>query len=107
VKVNRFEIYLVRLDPTLGSEIAKTRPCLVVSPDELAHYVRTVIVAPMTTTSKPYPFRVPCTFQGTAGSIALDQLRAVDKSRLVKLLGVLDQPTQEAVLKCLAEFFAP
>ena len=61
----------------------------------------------MTTTSKPYPFRVSCTFQGTPGSIALDQLRAVDKSRLVKLLGVLDQPTQQAVLKCLAEFFAP
>ena len=107
MKVNRFEIYLVRLDPTLGSEIAKTRPCLVVSPDELAHYVRTVIVAPMTTASKPYPFRVPCLFQGTVGSIALDQLRAVDKLRLVKLLGVLDQPTQEAVLKCLAKFFAP
>ncbi|MGH8866355.1 MAG: type II toxin-antitoxin system PemK/MazF family toxin [Burkholderiales bacterium] len=107
MKVNRFEIYLVRLDPTLGSEMAKTRPCLVVSPDELAHYVRTVVVAPMTTTSKSYPFRVPCTFQGTTGSIALDQLRAVDKSRLGKLLGLLDQPTQQVVLERLAEFFAP
>ena len=106
MKVSRFEIYLIRLDPTLGSEIAKTRPCLVVSPDELAHYVRTVVVAPMTTTSKPYPFRVPCKLQETTGSICLDQLRAVDKSRLVKFLGVLDQPTQQAVLNCLAEFFA-
>lgn len=107
MKVSRFEIYLVGLDPTLGSEMSKTRPCLVVSPDELAHYVRTVVVAPMTTTSKTYPFRVTCTFQGTAGSIPLDQMRAVDKSRLVKLLGVLDQTTQESVLECLAEFFAP
>ena len=107
MKVNRFEIYLVRLDPTLGSEMAKTRPCLVVSPDELAHYVRTVVVAPMTTTSKAYPFRVPCTFQGTTGSIALDQLRAVDKSRLGRLLGTLDPPTQAVVLERLAEFFAP
>ena len=106
MKVNRFEIYLVGLDPTLGSEMAKTRPCLVVSPNEVAHYVRTVIVAPMTTTSKPYPFRVACAFQGTTGSIALDQLRAVDKSRLGKLLGTLDQPTQDAVLERLAEFFA-
>jgi mRNA interferase MazF len=107
MKVSRFEIYLVRLDPTLGSEIAKTRPCLIVSPDELADYVRTVVIAPMTTTSRPYPYRVSCVFQGRTGSIALDQMRAVDKARLVRLLGTLDEPTQQAVLESLAEFFAP
>ena len=97
----------MRLDPTLGSEIAKTRPCLIVSPDQLADYVRTVLIAPMTTTSKPYPFRVPRVFQSRAGSIALDQMRAVDNARLVRLIGMLDEPTQQAVFERLAEFFAP
>jgi len=85
--INRFEVYLVNLDPTVGSEIQKTRPCLVVSPDEINHTIRTVIVAPMTTKGQPYPTRVSCRFQGKKGQVVLDQIRAVDRSRLVTKLG--------------------
>ena len=107
MEVNRFEVYLVTLDPTLGSEIQKTRPCLVVSPDEMNHHIRTVIVAPMTTKGQPYPTRVPCRFKGRAGQIVLDQIRTVDKTRLVRRLGRLGPKTGMKVLAVLAELFAP
>jgi len=107
MEVNRFDVYLVTLDPTLGSEIQKTRPCLVVSPDEMNHHIRTVIVAPMTTKGQPYPTRVPCRFKGRAGQIVLDQIRTVDKTRLVRRLGRLDPKTGMKVLAVLAELFTP
>lgn len=84
MEVKRFEVYLVNLDPTVGSEIQKTRPCVVVSPDEMNRHIRTVIVAPMTTTHRQYPTRVACCFRGKDGQVVLDQLRTVDKERLVK-----------------------
>jgi mRNA interferase MazF len=102
----RFDVFLVNLDPTVGSEIQKTRPCLVVSPDEMNRYIATVIVAPMTTKGRTYPTRVPCRFQGKDGQIVLDQLRTVDKVRLVKLLGRISASTRQAVLAALAEMFA-
>ena len=95
--VNRFEVYRVNLDPTVGSEIKKTRPCLVVSPDEMNHSIRTVLVAPMTTRGRPYPTRIRCVFKGRVGQIVLDQLRTVDSSRLVKKLGRLDRETAAGV----------
>ena len=104
--VKRFDVYLVTLDPTVGSEIQKTRPCLVISPDEMNMHIATVIVAPMTTRARAYPTRVPCRFQGKDGQIVLDQLRTVDKTRLVKRLGRISAPTQKAVLQVLAEMFA-
>jgi mRNA interferase MazF len=107
MEVNRFDAYLVTLDPTLGSEIQKARPCLVVSPDEMNHHIRTVIVAPMTTKGQPYPTRVPCRFKGKVGQIVLDQIRTVDKTRLVRRLGRLDPKTGMKVLALLAELFAP
>ena len=103
----RGEVYLVQLDPTRGSEIRKTRPCLVVSPDELNHHLRTVIVAPMTTGGHAYPWRVQCRFQGRAGSVAIDQLRTVDTERLVRRLGRLAPSPLAAVLAVLQEMFAP
>jgi mRNA interferase MazF len=106
-RVNRFDVYLVTLDPTVGSEIQKTRPCLIVSPDEMNHHVATVIVAPMTTKGRPYPTRVVCVFDGKEGQIVLDQLRTVDKTRLVRRLGGIGEETQEAVLGVLGEMFAP
>ena len=105
--VNRFEVYLVNLDPTVGVEVRKSRPCLVVSPDEMNHYVRTAIIAPMTTTGHPYPTRVACRFKGKSGQVVLDQIRAVDQSRLIKKLGRLDAKTATAVLNVLGEMFAP
>jgi mRNA interferase MazF len=104
--INRFEIYLINLDPTLGSEIQKTRPCLVVSPDEINHNLRTVIIAPMTTKGKAYPSRVPCRFKRKNGQIVLDQIRTVDQSRLIKRLGQLDAKTAAAVLDTLQQMFA-
>lgn len=97
---------MVNLDPTLGAEIQKTRPCLVISPDEMNRYIRTVIVAPMTTKGRSYPTRVLCNFDGKEGQIVLDQLRTVDKIRLVKRLGEMDQETQKEVLRVLGEMFA-
>ena len=91
--VNCFDVYLVSLDPTVGSEIKKTRPDLIVSPDEMNRYVRTVIVTPMTTRGRNYPTRVPGTFQGKEGQIVLDQIRTVEKSWLAKKLGRLDKMT--------------
>jgi mRNA interferase MazF len=105
--LNRFEVYLINLDPTVGSEIQKTRPCLIVSPDEINHNIRTVIVAPLTTKGRSYPTRVPCRFRGKDGQVVLDQLRAVDRSRLVKKLGKLDGKTAAVVLDVLQEMFAP
>ena len=103
----RGEVYLVQLDPTRGSEIRKTRPCLVVSPDELNHHLRTVIVAPMTTGGRAYPWRVRCRFQGRAGFVAVDQLRTVDTERLVRPLGRLAPSAVASVLAVLQEMFAP
>ena len=104
--MNRFDVYLVVLDPAVGSEIQKTRPGLIVSPDDLNDHLRTVLIAPMTTTVKAYPFRVQCRFGGKKGSIALDQMRAVDKSRLGLRLGILEGTTQGEVLSALAAMFA-
>ncbi len=106
VVIGRFEVHLVALDPTVGAETRKTRPCLVISPDEMNRAIQTVIVAPMTTKGRPYPTRVTCAFQGKDGQVALDQLRAVDKTRLVKHLGRIDAATQALVLAILAELFA-
>lgn len=103
----RGEVYLTQLDPTRGSEIQKTRPCLVVSPDELNQYVRTVVVAPMTTGGHAYPWRVRCRFQGKSGYVAVDQLRTVDSERLVKRLGRLSPRALLSVLAVLREMFAP
>ncbi|MFM8202123.1 MAG: type II toxin-antitoxin system PemK/MazF family toxin [Dolichospermum sp.] len=104
--VNRFDVFLVNLDPTIGSEIKKTRPCLIISPNEINHYISTVIVAPMTTKGQPYPTRVTCQFQGKEGQIVLDQIRTIDKTQLVKLLGQITTEEQKAVLDILAEIFA-
>lgn len=105
--IKRFDVYLVNLDPTVGSEIRKARPCLVVSPDEMNRYIATVIVAPMTTKGREYPTRVQCTFKGKTGQVVLDQIRTIDKARLVQKLGRIDKQTQEEVLEILAEMFAP
>lgn len=106
VVTKRFDVYLVNLDPTVGSEIRKTRPCLIISPDEMNSHIATVIIAPMTTKGQPYPTRVECHFQGKEGQIVLDQLRTVDKARLAKRLGRVEESVQEAVLAVLAEMFA-
>lgn len=102
----RFDVYLVNLDPTIGSEINKTRPCTVVSPDEMNRWIRTVIIAPMTTKGRDYPTRIACEFDGQQGQVVLDQLRTVDKTRLVQRLGRLDKHTQSDVLIGLKEMFA-
>jgi mRNA interferase MazF len=107
VVVKRFDIFLVQLDPTLGSEIKKTRPCVVISPDEMNDAIRTVIVAPMTSRGRAYPTRVDCEFEGKIGQVVLDQIRTVDKQRLIKRLGRLEQSIQSAVLDTLTELFAP
>ena|SRR5438105_6586253 len=103
----RFDVCLISLDPTVGSEIRKTRPCLIISPDELNRFIATVIVAPMTTKTRDYPTRVSCMFHGKKGEVVLDQIRTVDKARLIKKLGKIDRRTQQKVLKVLAELFAP
>jgi mRNA interferase MazF len=105
--VRRFDVFLIRLDPTLGAEIKKTRPCLIVSPNEMNRYSRTVIVAPMTTAGPSFPTRIPCEFSGKSGQVVLDQLRAVDKSRLGRKLGKIGKATQSDVLAALQELFAP
>ena len=105
--IERFEVYLVNLDPTQGREIQKTRPCLVISPNEINHYIGTIIIAPMTTKGRNYPTRVPVTFEGKNGQIVLDQIRTVDKTRLFRRLGQIDESTAQRVLEVLAEIFAP
>jgi len=104
--VKRFEVYLVNLDPTLGSEIQKTRPCLIISPDEMNDHIATVIVAPMTTKGRMYPTRVICQFEGKEGQVVLDQIRTVDKIQLVKKIGKINASTQKEVLVVLMEMFA-
>lgn len=104
--VNRFDVYLINLDPTIGSEIQKTRPCLVISPDEMNRYIRTVIVAPMTTGGKSYPTRVACKFKKKKGQIVLDQIRTIDKTRLIKKLGSIDPEIQLKVISILQRLFA-
>lgn len=106
VVIQRFEVYLVGLTPTVGSEIRKTRPCVVVSPAQVHRFLRTVIVAPMTSTLKGYPTHVRSSFAGKQGEIALDQIRAVDQSRIIKKLGALSATEAAAVHRVLLEMFA-
>lgn len=103
--IHRFDIWLVQLDPTQGSEINKTRPCVVISPDEMSS-LKTAIVAPMTSKGFSFPTRIPCTFQDKEGFILLDQMRAVDKSRLTQKLGVISKKEQTKTINCLQELFA-
>ena len=105
--INQYEVYLIDLDPTKGHEIQKIRPCLVISPNEMNRFIATVIIAPMTSKGRDYPSRVACTFQGIQGQIVLDQVRTVDKLRLVKRLGAISESTQQKVLQVLNEMFAP
>ena len=105
MEVNRFDVFLVTLDPTIGHEIKKTRPCTVVSPDEMNHHIGTVIIAPMTTKGRDYPTRVACTFQGVEGQVVLDQIRTVHKARLVKRLGHLSSSTVDRLTSVLIEMF--
>ena len=104
--IKRFEVHLVNLDPTIGSEIAKSRPCVVVTPDEMNMNLNTVIVAPLTHTVKGWPSRVPSRFGAERGEVALDQLRAVDKRRLIRLVGNLDAKARRAIVETLGEMFA-
>ena len=101
----QFDVFLISLDPTVGRGIKKMRPCLVVSPDEMNRHIGTVLAAPMTTRTHGYPTRVACRFRGKSGEIALDQIRAVDRSRLVRRLGRINPAACEAVLAVLAEMF--
>ena len=102
--MKRFEVYLVNLDPTIGSEIKKTRPAVIVSPDELNEHLATVVVVPLTT-GRAYPFRIPTTVQGKKGIAAIDQIRTVDKRRIIKRIGKLGAKTSEKLLEALAEMF--
>ena len=104
--INRFDVFLVNLYPTVGSEIKKTRPCLVISPDEMNRHIRTVIIAPMTTAGKDYPTRVSCTFKKKTGQIVLDQIRTIDRTRLIKKLGMIEPKTQSEVISVLQRLFA-
>ncbi len=104
--INRFDIYFVQLDPTLGSEISKVRPCVVVSAEELNRSLNTVIVAPLTSTVRNYPTRINCFVDGRNGQVALDQIRTVDKIRLARKIAKLDQRTEEQVLETLLEMFS-
>ncbi|NTU53171.1 MAG: type II toxin-antitoxin system PemK/MazF family toxin [Chlorobiaceae bacterium] len=103
--MRRFDVWLVQLDPTQGSEIKKTRPCVIISPDEMSP-LQTVIVAPMTSQGFPFPTRIACAFQGKDGFVVLDQIRTVDKTRLVKKLGVISNTAQTNIIHCLQEMFA-
>jgi mRNA interferase MazF len=105
--MKRFNVFLVNLDPTVGREIKKTCPGLIISPDEMNDHLSTVIIAPMTTRGRSYPSRVSCTFQGKKGQIVLDQIRTVDKIRLVKKLGRIDKNISNKVLSVLQELFLP
>lgn len=106
MEIKRFDVFLITLNPTRGHEIRKTRPCLIISPDEMNTHIKTVIIAPMTTKGRPYPTRIPCTFKGTHGQVVLDQIRTVDRTRLVKKLGRLIGPARHNVLNGLADMFA-
>jgi mRNA interferase MazF len=106
LSITRGEVWLAALDPTIGSEIQKTRPCIVISPPEIHDYLRTVMVAPMTTRSRPAPFRIPISFGRKYGLILLDQLRTLDKQRLVRRLGAVEPKTLRATLARLRDIFA-
>ena len=106
VKINQFEIYLVDLNPTKGSEINKMRPCIVISPNEINHAIKTIIIAPMTSQIRTYVTRVMVNFNNKEGQVALDQIRTVDKIRLVKKLGKVDEPTAKKISLLLQEMFA-
>jgi mRNA interferase MazF len=101
----RGDVHLIGLDPARGSEIKKTRPCVIVSPDELNAYLQTIVVAPLTSAGRPYPFRVPCHFENKPGLVVLDQIRTVDRERLLRKLGTLSASTLERVLRLLREMF--
>ena len=103
--VKRFDVFLVNLDPTVGHEIQKTRPAVVISPDEMNDYISTVIIAPMTTKSHAYPTRISCTFEGKEGWVVLDQIRTVDKARLVSKLGEMEEDARDGILAGLAAMF--
>ncbi len=105
--VARFEVYLVRLDPAQGHEIQKTRPCVIISPDEMNRHIGTVIVAPMTTKGRLYPTRIPVRFQRKSGQVVLDQIRTIDKTRLVRRLGKISDRAAREVLAVLGEMFTP
>ncbi len=107
MEVKRFDVFLVNLEPTIGSEIRKARPCVVVSPDEMNRHIHTVVIAPMTTKGRPYPSRVETHFDGKAGQIVIDQIRTIDKLRFIKNLGTLDPNEATETLDVLREFFAP
>jgi mRNA interferase MazF len=104
--VNRFDVFLINLDPAVGSEIQITRPCLIISPDEMIRHIRTVSVAPMTTAGKDYPTRVSCKFQRKKGQIVLDQIRTIDKSRLIKKIGTVEPQVQAEVISTLQSMYA-
>jgi mRNA interferase MazF len=106
VTIKRGDVVLVNLDPTIGREIQRTRPCVIVSPDELNGYLQTFIVAPMTTGEHSYPFRIGCRFQGKNGFVVADQIRTIDRNRVVRTLGQLSAPTMASVLNVLQEMFA-
>jgi len=104
--VKRFDVYLINLDPTVGSEIRKTRPCLIISPDEMNRHIRTAVVAPMTSACKNYPTRVTCKFGKKKGQVVLDQIRTIEKTRLIKKLGVIDSESQIEIISILQRMFA-
>src|SRR4030042_742120 len=104
--VSRFEIFLINLDPTTGSEIKKSRPCVIISPDEINRYLRTVIIAPMTTVRRNFPTRITCRFKGKTGEIVLDQIRTIDKTRLIRKLGTLNEVLQNEILSVLQDMFS-
>lgn len=106
VEYFRFDVFLVNLDPTVGSEIKKTRPCVIISPDEMNRNISTIIVAPLTSRSRNYPTRVPCKVNGKQGQIVLDQIRTVDKSRLIKKIDSLNQRVQRKIFEVLNEMFS-
>ncbi len=103
---SRFDIYYVNLDPTIGKEIKKTRPCIIISPNEMNYNISTVIIAPLTSRLRNYPTRVPCKVEGKQGQIVIDQIRTVDKIRLIKRIGTLNILTRTKVLNVLKEMFS-
>jgi mRNA interferase MazF len=105
--VRRGDVFLISLDPTVGEEIQKLRPCLIVSPDELNSHLRTHVVAPLTTGSHPYPFRIPCRLQGKQGFVVLDQIRTVDRDRFVRHIGTISPMVLQRSLAVLQEMFSP
>lgn len=104
--MKRYDVYLINLDPTIGSEIKKTRPCVIVSPNDLNRYLNTLIVAPLTSTIRSYPTRINIRFKGKNGEIVLDQLRTVDKKRLIKKLGIVNEDIQKTLSEKLIEMFS-